>query len=279
MGATPEPRAIEKTITIDAPPEAVWAALTDAEQLANWFPVEARVTPGPGGSVWMKFFDDSQYEAPVGAWKESRHLQLIYAEPSEQVPHRVALDYLLEGKGGGTVLRLVQSGFSSDAAWDAMYDGTERGWACMLGALKHFLERHRCETRDPIVIRQSIGDVPVEEAWRRIFGPKGLCAEGSGTGEVEGLAPGDRFAFWTVDADALEGVARRIRLHDDFEGTLTNLNDGLVRVQIDDIFGKRDAYVTLWTWGVDAREVAGLRKRLGAMVATLFPEAEPSVRP
>jgi uncharacterized protein YndB with AHSA1/START domain len=262
-----EPRSIEKTITIDAPPEVVWTALTDAQQLANWFPVEARVTPGPGGAMWMKFFDESQYESPIGAWEDHRHLQLIYAEPSERVPHRVALDYFLEGEGGRTVLRLVQSGFSRDAAWDAMYDGTERGWACMLGALKHFLERHRGVTRDPIVIKHRIGDASVREAWDRLFGPYGLCADG----RVDGLGVGDRYAFQTVDADTLQGTVRRIRFHDDFEGTLENLNDGLIRVQIDDIFGKRDTYVTLWTWGVEAREVAGLRKRLGAMVATLFP--------
>ena len=262
-----DPRSIEKTITIDAPPDIVWKALTDAQELANWFPVEARVTPGVGGSIWMRFFDDSHYEAPVGAWDANRHLQLIYAEPSEQVPHRVALDYFLEGDGGRTVLRLIQSGFSTDAAWDAMYDGTERGWACMLGALKHALEHHRGVKRDPIVIKHRIGDVPIKEAWDRIFGPYALAAQGT----IDGLDPGDPFWLQTIDADTFEGTVRRIRYHDDFEATLDNLNAGLLRIQIDDIFGKRDTYVTVWTWGVDAREVAALRKRLGAIMATIFP--------
>ena len=45
-------RTIEKELEIDAPIEAVWKALTDAEELTNWFPLEARVKPGVGGSIW-----------------------------------------------------------------------------------------------------------------------------------------------------------------------------------------------------------------------------------
>ena len=40
------PRSIETQIEINAPVEAVWKALTDAAELANWFPVKARVKPG-----------------------------------------------------------------------------------------------------------------------------------------------------------------------------------------------------------------------------------------
>lgn len=47
---TKKERRIEKEIEINAPLEDVWKALTDANELARWFPLEARVTPGPGGT-------------------------------------------------------------------------------------------------------------------------------------------------------------------------------------------------------------------------------------
>ena len=37
----PGTRVITKEIVIDAPIEAVWKALTDAEELCNWFPLQA----------------------------------------------------------------------------------------------------------------------------------------------------------------------------------------------------------------------------------------------
>lgn len=261
------PRSIEHTVRIEAPPDVVWHALTDASALANWFPAEARVEPGAGGSIWMRFSPDVEHTTPIGAWDENAHLELVYCEPNEQVPHRVAVDYFLESDSGATVLRLVHSGFSRDGAWDAMYDATRRGWACMLPALKHWLERHRGVARDPILIKQSVGPLSVDQAWARLFGPHALAGDGS----IDGLAPGDTFALTTVDGDEFSGRVRRVEPPIDLEATLESHNDGLIRVQVDDLFGRRDAYVTLWLWGLPARDVAALRGRLEALVSTVLP--------
>ena len=43
-------RSFSMSIDIDATPEEVWRALTDAGELMRWFPLQARVTPGKGGS-------------------------------------------------------------------------------------------------------------------------------------------------------------------------------------------------------------------------------------
>ena len=39
-------RVIEKQIRIAAPTDVVWKALTDAEELTRWFPLDAKVKPG-----------------------------------------------------------------------------------------------------------------------------------------------------------------------------------------------------------------------------------------
>lgn len=42
-------RRLEKQIEVAASPAEVWKALTDPAELARWFPLEARVTPGEWG--------------------------------------------------------------------------------------------------------------------------------------------------------------------------------------------------------------------------------------
>ena len=41
----------EHRLEIAASPEQVWKAITDAGELANWFPFDARVEAGEGGSI------------------------------------------------------------------------------------------------------------------------------------------------------------------------------------------------------------------------------------
>lgn len=48
-------RSLGYEVTISAPVEAVWKALTDAMELARWFPLEASVRPGVGGSVRLSW--------------------------------------------------------------------------------------------------------------------------------------------------------------------------------------------------------------------------------
>ncbi len=69
---------------------------------------------------------------------------------------QIAVDYHLEAAGGQTVLRLVHTGFSTDASWDKQYDGTVRGWAFELRGLEHYLERHRYTKREVVHAKNSI---------------------------------------------------------------------------------------------------------------------------
>jgi hypothetical protein len=46
---------IKKTIVIDASPEVVFKAITDPEELTNWFPDQAILEPGTGGKMKFSF--------------------------------------------------------------------------------------------------------------------------------------------------------------------------------------------------------------------------------
>ena len=55
-------RRLEKQIEVAASPAEVWKALTDPAELARWFPLEARVTPGERGKIFLSWGPDCEGE-------------------------------------------------------------------------------------------------------------------------------------------------------------------------------------------------------------------------
>lgn len=70
------PRTVERTLVIDAPAAAVWKALTDAMELTRWFPMRARVTPGPGGAIHMHWDETYDAESRIDIWEPGRRLRI-----------------------------------------------------------------------------------------------------------------------------------------------------------------------------------------------------------
>jgi uncharacterized protein YndB with AHSA1/START domain len=272
-------RSIEKEIRILAPVDAVWKALTDAEELTRWFSLEAKVVPGEGGSIWMAWKEDWQHHTPIAAWEPNKHLRLIYVEPTPpttpgepvppfKIPYQVAVDYYLESRGGETVLRLVHSGFSSDASWDSQYDGTVSGWDFQLAGLKLYLERHYGSPRRCIYCHVAIPRVSIEQAWARLLSPAGLL-------QVEHPAPSQadsRYAFTTAAGDRLEGVVHVWKPPGGFSATVTNLNDAWMRLHIEELtlFNRRDVNFFIGTYALPEERVARLQANFDGLLKSLF---------
>ena len=114
-------------VTIRAPRDIVWRALTDPEEIARWF-------------GW-------DY-ADLGA-----EIQMIFVDGvTQQPPERLFLGWeqTIELESAGpdvTIVRIVKPGPLVDAAWDDLYDEMVRGWHGFLLQLRHYLERHDGETR------------------------------------------------------------------------------------------------------------------------------------
>lgn len=240
MTSETQDRRIETQYEINAPVADVWRALTDAEWLTNWFPLEARITPGTngipgvGGSIWMAWGGHGS-ETEIDIWEENKHLRLIRSVPADpdlkgtMSPLEVAQDFYLETQGGSTVLRLVHAGFSTDASWDWEYNATTRGWKFELGGLKHYLEKHNGVKRIVVQASHILAGISYEVAWSALFGAAGLLSGGS----IEGLRQGDHFDFTTSAGQTFRGEAQIINPPQDFTGTLENFNDARLRVAID----------------------------------------------
>src|SRR5436189_5816676 len=122
---TKKTRTVRKEVRIKAPASAVWKALTDAEELVRWFPLDARVKPGVGGGIWVSWGPGMEGDGKISIWEPGRHLQ---QESKSMTGEPLTLDYYIETEGGETVVRLVHSGFGEGAAWDDEYDSIDAGW-------------------------------------------------------------------------------------------------------------------------------------------------------
>jgi uncharacterized protein YndB with AHSA1/START domain len=260
-------RSLEAAVEIAAPVEAVWKALTEARELTRWFPLEAKTTPGKGGSIWVSWGPPFEGTEEIEIWEPPRRLRTSWPwGPGGRAPAiRLAVDYRLEGKGGGTTLRLVHSGFGAGADWDEEYDSVRRGWRHELRGLRHYLERHPGADRVVAWPRVPI-DVSLDEAWDRLMGPEGLRRAGS----LEGLREGDRYDFLTAAGDRLAGRVL-VNATPDFAGTLDSLDDGLLRVHLESCGGAREAGVWFAAWGKPRPAVDEFGARYRTLLERLFP--------
>lgn len=279
-------RQVDAAVTVDAPVEAVWKALTDAAELRRWFPMDARVTPGEGGRIWLSWGSDWEFTNGIEIWEPNRHLRTVTKQPAPEPGKgseetlkwasadasgearvkavRVAVDYHLEGKGGKTVLRLVHSGFGAGAEWDDEYNEVRRGWAMELQGLRLYLERHRGEDREIAWVRRAFAG-PAEEGWSKLTSPDGFVAKGS----LDGLKGGDRYRIETTPGDTLEGTVLRAHPPHGFAGSVESLGGGLFRIMIMDYYGRREASLMLSAWGKNAAAVPALKERWGAWLHDL----------
>ncbi len=279
MNATGVQRTIEQQYRIEAPVDAVWKALTDADELTRWFPLEARVDPGVGGAIWKSWAGHCEGGMPIEIWEPNKHLRLTWLTEVEGGPQEesaspstsLAVDFHLEGEGGGTVLRLVHSGFTRDSVWDEMFDGIRRGWNFELRGLRHYLENHLGTPRQ-VVWAKARFQMSLADAWARLMGSDGLVRDGS----LDGLKEGDRYSITTSSGDELQGSVLVLNPPQDFSATVDNMNRALLRVHIDNSCGSEPGTeVGVWfsCYGLPGAEVKALSDRCEALLQRLFPAA------
>ena len=145
-------RSHETVIDLKATPEEVFRAVTDPEQIVKWFAPEARVDPRVGGEYVFSWGPGMEGKTTISAWEPGKHFgtrserSKAYdgkGRPVETgVVQQICVDYYIESLGGGvTRLRLVQSGFGPEAAWDDEFADTKSGWADFLKKLKELVEK------------------------------------------------------------------------------------------------------------------------------------------
>jgi uncharacterized protein YndB with AHSA1/START domain len=109
---------IEREITIDAPPDAVFRLLTDPVQYVRWKGKLAELEPRPGGKFRVEFASTKGIAA--GKFVEvvpGRRVVFTWGwEGNEHIPPGMStVEIDLVPEGSGTRLRLVHRGLPEDA--------------------------------------------------------------------------------------------------------------------------------------------------------------------
>ena len=93
---------VEREIVVPESPEEVWAALTEPEQLEEWFATEAELEAVPGGEGVFRWGDGDERRATVRELEEAERLVLDWDDGGS-----VAIE--LEPVVDGTRVHVVES--------------------------------------------------------------------------------------------------------------------------------------------------------------------------
>jgi uncharacterized protein YndB with AHSA1/START domain len=137
-----EKLTVERTIWIAAPRERVWQAITDAEQIQQWWDDYWEIPAlQVGGAVKFGTEDDPML-ATIVVVDPPREFAIQW--PPQPQYHSIAMftRYVLEEENGGTRVTVSETGFEAlpDEIRQERFDSTARGYTTVLANLKSYLE-------------------------------------------------------------------------------------------------------------------------------------------
>ncbi len=252
-------RSIVAEFEFDASPETVWAALSDPNEIARWFCLHARVEGKVGSEIefnWDPLFD-FKWVDQITIWEPNK--RLAFAPTAETVAKEglaYVCDFVISTDKGKTKLKMVQSGFTTDAKWDEELESFFGGWNYELYSLWHYLTYHRGERRDVVWARLNFAELNIENPFKRLTESTTLF-EGT---SLRDLKVGDRYKVKLSDTDIVEGIVVQIEPYgmDEFAGTIENMNNGLFRIGA----GKRFCFTWLALYSADPERTAHLESLL-----------------
>jgi uncharacterized protein YndB with AHSA1/START domain len=129
-------RTFEHAVTVDAPRDRVFRALTDAGELKRWWITDGISEPRPGGRFRYEWAmaDSSKDHVQEGTYDEvveGERVSFPWAGPDGD-SH---VTFTLSESDGGTQVSLVHAGVADD-----MLETYEQGWQGFLANLKSVLE-------------------------------------------------------------------------------------------------------------------------------------------
>lgn len=270
------PRTFTAAIDINATPDEVWRALTDAGELVRWFPLQARVTPGAGGKTFWGWDSHWAWESDIDVWEPGKRLRLLENRPAfdasgKPMPgprQQLAMEFTLEPREGGTTIRIVHSGFGEGASWDDELDSVSAGWQFELRGLRHYLERHKGRDRHYASI-QRVTSLGMSEVWTRLLSREAFEI-------VDGeIALDAHLAIAFATGERITGSVAWHNPERDLFVRVADLSDGLFRLST----WRADGATGLQIWMVTydprhAPRVDRFGQQVGPLVNRLFPKKQ-----
>ncbi len=131
---------IEKSVTINAESDRVVKALTEAQQLEQWFPTEAKTEPKQGGQYHLKFVRPGEDDHIVeGEFTEVSNSKVTTSWPMEGLGD-TSVDWIISASGSGTQVKMVHNDIGEGGPWDQVRAMMDPGWGMFVSNLKNYLE-------------------------------------------------------------------------------------------------------------------------------------------
>ncbi len=141
---------IERDVLIGAPVARVWNALTSAEHLGTWFGDAGATVSAlePGGEVTLTWAEHGTGRAIIEKVEPETFLSWRWSGPlgPDPVPGNATLvEFTLQPKDGGTLLQVVESGFTGldlpSEEQEKYASGNLGGWRAELDELREYVEK------------------------------------------------------------------------------------------------------------------------------------------
>ena len=132
---------VQQTVTIKSSAEAVFKALTEADELMRWFPTRVESDPRPGGKFrfsW-EFENASENGSQQGEYVEVvPNRKLSYTWTAESIPTLVTFN--ITEADGETTVELDHASRQPGADNQKLHDMHANQWGFFLMNLKSYLE-------------------------------------------------------------------------------------------------------------------------------------------
>jgi uncharacterized protein YndB with AHSA1/START domain len=145
---------IEKQILLRAPRARVWRALTDSKEFGAWFQAVLDGPFRPGirvrGRITYPGYEHVVFDLVVEKLEPERLFSCRWhpnaIDPNEDYSSEpmTLVEFTLEEAEGGTLLRVVESGFDRIplARRAEAFKSNEEGWAAQMSAIEEYLRQN-----------------------------------------------------------------------------------------------------------------------------------------
>lgn len=140
---------VTRAVTIDAPVEKVWAAITEPEHISRWFGQRAVLDELALGARGVFSFDgygdfpvliEELEPLRVIAYRWSNDNARALNGTDVDLEHSTVFRFTLEPAGTGTVLTVVERGFGTLTDPQAALESNRGGWTAELDELVAYVE-------------------------------------------------------------------------------------------------------------------------------------------
>ncbi|WP_034090294.1 SRPBCC family protein [Streptacidiphilus albus] len=143
---------IEREIYVEAPPEVVFDVVSSPDHLKEWWPDDARYDPTPGSTGEIVFgerdADGTVMQFTVVDVRPPRTFSFRWTHPAGEAAaagNSLLVTFELTPSGGGTLLRMTESGFR-EMGWEVavleqQYQDHVTGWDFYLPRLAPCAEK------------------------------------------------------------------------------------------------------------------------------------------